>query len=234
VPELPDIVAYLDALGSRVLGRPLVELRVMSPFVLRSVDPPVDLRHGQIVVALRRLGKRMVMVFPHELFLVFHLMVAGRLRWRDPGKKPGMGPRQLLASLEFENGTLFLTEAGSRKRASMHVVAGEEALQTFDRGGIEPLAATLDAFRTALGRESHTVKRALTDPRLFSGIGNAYSDEILHAAQLSPMKLTRFLSNEESSRLYDATRMTLTAWVERLRQELGEHFQTRSPRFERG
>lgn len=234
MPEFPDIVVYLDALAPRVVGRPLIELRVMSPFALRSVDPPLDVLRGQAVVELRRLGKRIVLVFPHERFLVFHLMIAGRLRWRDPGKKPRMAPRQLLASLEFENGTLFFTEAASRKRASMQLVAGEGALRSIDRGGIEPLEATLDEFRAALGLESHTIKRALTDPRLFSGIGNAYSDEILHLAQLSPMTLTRSLSDQERSRLYEATQTTLTMWVDRLSEELAGAFPDKVTAFREG
>ena len=229
MPELPDVVVYLDALTRHVVGQRLERIHLLSPFVLRSVDPPVDALHGQIVRGVRRIGKRIVLEFgpvggAEELFLVVHLMIAGRLRWREPGKKPGMGPKMILASFVFPHGTLFFTEASSTKRASLQLVRGAEALAALDPGGIEPLDATLEQFHDALTRESHTLKRALTDPHLFSGIGNAYSDEILHAAQLSPMKLTRSLGDAEFLRLYDAVRTTLTAWVERLRAEVGGGF----------
>ena len=173
---------------------------------------------------MRRVGKRIVLEFDGDRFLVFHLMIAGRLRWREPGKKPGMGPKMILASFDFAHGTLFFTEASSKKRASLQLVGGEPALRALDPGGLEPLEATVEQFHDALTRESHTLKRALTDPHLFSGIGNAYSDEILHAARLSPMKLTRSLADGEFVRLYEATRSTLLCWVDRLRAQTGGGF----------
>jgi formamidopyrimidine-DNA glycosylase len=231
MPELPDVVVYLDALTRHIVGRRLDRLTLHSPFVLRTVDPPIDTINGQIVRGVRRIGKRIVLEFdgdlfpaPPALFLVIHLMIAGRLRWREPGKKSGMGPKLMLASFVFEHGTLFFTEASSQKRASLMLVRGAAALTALDPGGIEPLDASREQFHEALTRESHTVKRTLTDPHLFSGIGNAYSDEILHAARLSPLKLSRALSDEEFGRLYDATRDTLTRWVERLRAQTGEGF----------
>jgi formamidopyrimidine-DNA glycosylase len=224
VPELPDVTIYVDALTTHVAGRRLTRVQLLSPFVLRTVDPPLTAVHGGIVRSVRRIGKRLVLEFPGELFLVIHLMIAGRLRWRRPGGKPGMGPKMILAAFEFEHGTLFFTEAGSTKRASIQLIAGEAALRALDPGGVDPLASTPEQFHDALTRESHTIKRALTDPRLFSGIGNAYSDEILHAAQLSPMKLSRTLTDAEFRRLYDATRATLTAWIDRLRAETAGRF----------
>jgi formamidopyrimidine-DNA glycosylase len=224
VPELPDIVVYVEALQAHIAGRRLQQLRLFSPFVLRTVDPPVDAVVGQTVQSVRHIGKRIVFAFEPDVFLVIHLMIAGRLRWRAPGQKPGIGPKIILAAFEFEPGTLLFTEAGSKKRASIQIVRGVEALAAIDRGGIEPLDATQEQFRAALTRESHTLKRALTDPRLFSGIGNAYSDEILHAAKLSPLKLTGSLDAAELQRLYDATRSTLTTWIERLRHDAGTGF----------
>ena len=224
LPELPDVVLYIEALRTRLIGQRLEQLRLFSPFVLRSVDPPIESISGQTVQDIRRLGKRIVFEFEDGLFLVLHLMIAGRLRWREPGQKRGIGGRLLLASLVMSNGTLLFTEAGSRKRASMQLVRGAEAVRALDRGGIEPLEATLETFREALTRENHTLKRGLTDPRLFSGIGNAYSDEILHAARLSPLKLTRALSDEEVKRLHAATQETLRLWIDRLRQELSGRF----------
>jgi len=224
LPELPDVVVYLEALTREIVGRRLERIKLSSPFVLRSVDPPITSLHGQTVRGVRRIGKRIVLEFADDVFLVIHLMIAGRLRWRAPGQKPGMGPKMLLASFEFGHGTLFFTEASSRKRASMQLVRGEQALRALDPGGIEPLDATRDEFHEALTRESHTLKRALTDPHLFSGIGNAYSDEILHAARLSPMKLSRSLTDEEFLRLYEATRTTLVAWVDRLRKDVSGGF----------
>jgi formamidopyrimidine-DNA glycosylase len=224
VPELPDVVVYLEALTRHVAGHPLQRINLLSPFVLRSFDPPLDSVFGRTVNGVRRIGKRIVLAFDSDLFLVIHLMIAGRLRWRAAGQKAGIGSKLILASLEFPHGTLFFSEASSKKRASMQVVRGEAALRALDPGGLEPLDATIDRFREALTRESHTVKRALTDPHLFSGIGNAYSDEILHAAKLSPLKLTRSLSDEEVRRLYDATRATLTAWIDRLRRQTGGGF----------
>src|SRR4029077_18067627 len=197
MPELPDVVVYLEALTRHIVGHRLERLSLHSPFVLRTVHPPIDAAQGQIVRGVRRIGKRIVLEFDADLFLVIHLMIAGRLRWREPGKKPGMGPKLILASFVFEHGTLFFTEASSKKRASLQLVRGGEALRALDPGGIEPLDATLEQFHDAVTRESHTLKRALTDPHLFSGIGNAYSDEILHAAKLSPLKLTRSMTDAE-------------------------------------
>jgi formamidopyrimidine-DNA glycosylase len=228
LPELPDVVVYVEALTRRVAGQRLARLDLHSPFVLRSVDPPLNSVIGRSVSGVRRVGKRIVLAFEDAaaggLFLVIHLMIAGRLRWRDPGQKPAVAPRLLLAALEFANGTLLFTEASSTKRASLQLVRGEAALAAHDPGGVEPLAADLEQFHDALTRESHTLKRALTDPHLFSGIGNAYSDEILHAARLSPLKLTRSLSDAEFLRLFTATRATLTAWIDRLRAETGTGF----------
>jgi len=224
LPELPDVVVYLEALTRHVVGRRLERLNLLSPFVLRSVDPPIASVRGQTVRGVRRIGKRIVLVFDDDVFLVMHLMIAGRLRWREPGKKPGMGPKMILASFEFEHGTLFFTEASSKKRASIQLVRAEAALRALDPGGIEPLDATLEQFHEAVTRESHTLKRALTDPHLVSGIGNAYSDEILHAARLSPLKLTRSLTDQEYLRLYDATRATLRRWVDLLREQVAGGF----------
>jgi len=224
VPELPDVVVYLEALQRHIVGQRLERLTLLSPFVLRSVDPPIETINGQTVGGVRRVGKRIVLAFDVDLFLVIHLMIAGRLRWRAPGQKPGMGPRLMLASFEFPHGTLFFTEASSKKRASMQLVKGEAALKALDPGGLEPLDATLAQFHEALIRENHTLKRSLTDPHLFSGIGNAYSDEILHAAKLSPLKLTRSMSDEEFVRLYDATRATLLVWIDHLRKDVRDGF----------
>jgi formamidopyrimidine-DNA glycosylase len=224
VPELPDVVIYIEALTRQVAGQRLERLRLLSPFVLRTVDPPIDAVAGQTIRSVRRVGKRIVLVFDADLFLVIHLMIAGRLRWREPGKKPGMGPKMLLAAFDFTHGTLFLTEASSKKRASIQLTRGEPALAALNPGGVEPLDVTLEQFAVALARENHTVKRALTDPHLFSGIGNAYSDEILHAARLSPLKLTRSLSEAETTRLYDATRATLLIWIDHLRRDVKDGF----------
>jgi formamidopyrimidine-DNA glycosylase len=237
MPELPDVVVYLEALSRHIAGRRLERLTLHSPFVLRTVQPPIDAVQGKVVRGVRRIGKRIVLEFDHDLdpadpaaparpalFLVIHLMIAGRLRWREPGRKPGMGPKLLLASFVFEHGTLFFTEASSKKRASLQVVVGETALRALDPGGIEPLDATLEQFHEALTRENHTLKRALTDPHLLSGIGNAYSDEILHAARLSPLRLTRAMADDEFLRLYEATRATLGLWVDRLRARTGDAF----------
>src|SRR5207249_1188018 len=222
MPELPDVVVYIEALAERVLGQRLETIRVRSPFVLRTVRPPLEAAEGRALVALHRIGKRIVLALEGGLFLVIHLMIAGRLHWKPKGAKlPG---RLGLAAFDFTTGTLLLTEAGSKKRASLHLVAGEAALGAFERGGIEALDADLPAFRAALRRESHTLKRALTDPRLFSGIGNAYSDEILHAAKLSPLKVTTQLTAEEIERLHHATQDTLRTWIERLRKATGDGF----------
>jgi formamidopyrimidine-DNA glycosylase len=224
LPELPDVVVYLEALTRHVVGQRLERVNLLSPFVLRSVDPPVSAITGETVRAVRRIGKRIVLAFKDDLFVVIHLMIAGRLRWRDPKQKAGIGPKLILASFEFPNGTLLFTEASSKKRASLQVVRGEDALRALDPGGIEPLDATLEQFHEALTRENHTVKRSLTDPHLFSGIGNAYSDEILHAARLSPLKLTRSLDDAEVVRLYEAVRGTLALWTDRLREQTAGGF----------
>jgi formamidopyrimidine-DNA glycosylase len=234
LPELPDVVVYIEALTSRVAGRRLERIRLLSPFVLRSVDPAIDAVSGEAVRNVRRIGKRIVLEFDHGLFLVVHLMIAGRLRWREPGQKPGVGSRIILAAFEFEHGTLLFTEAGSKKRASLQLVRGETALQAIDPGGLEPLGASLEQFRAALTRESHTLKRALTDPHLFSGIGNAYSDEILHAARLSPLKLSRSLSDEECRRLHHAVGATLSLWIDRLRIEAEKGFPEKVTAFRDG
>ena len=218
MPELPDIVAYLEALDARVAGRTLEAVHINSPFLLRTFDPPLAEAAGKRVTGLRRIGKRIVFALEGDLAFVLHLMIAGRLHWLDRGKRV---PRTVLASFEFPNGTLTLTEAGTTKRASLHLVRGAEALRQFERGGVEPLECTREQFAAQLRRENHTVKRSLTDPRLFSGIGNAYSDEILHRAKLSPVKLTSRLSDDEVARLYDATRTVLTEWVDRMRAQGG-------------
>jgi formamidopyrimidine-DNA glycosylase len=221
VPELPDLVVYIDALRRHLVDRRLIRILLLSPFVLRSVDPPLESVFDAAVLSVDRIGKRLVLGFPEDLFIVIHLMIAGRLKWLPvASEKPRRPPTKIiLVAFEFEHGTLFFTEASSKKRARLQVVRGEAAVHALDPGGIEPLSVTHEAFRAALTRESHTLKRALTDPRLFSGIGNAYSDEILHAAKLSPLKLTRTLSDDESLRLYEATRDTLSLWVDRLRQQ---------------
>jgi len=224
VPELPDVVVYVEALRARIEGRVLERVRLRSPFVLRSVSPSIDEIAGQAVRGIRRLGKRIVLAFDAEIFLVIHLMIAGRLRWRDSGAKLGLGPKIVQASFEFSDGTLFLTEAGSKKRASIRLVSGEPALAALDPGGVEPLEIDVATFHAALTRDSHTLKRALTDPHLFSGIGNAYSDEILHAARLSPLRLTRSLTAEEVERLHGATRATLLASIDHLRRDVGGGF----------
>ena len=224
MPELPDIIIYAESLQGRAEGRRLNRVLLRSAFVLRSVDPPLEAVNGRVVRGVRRIGKRLVLVFDDDLFLVIHLMIAGRLRWREPSQPPGVSGKLLLAAFEFDHGRLLFTEAGSKKRASMQLVRGEAALRALDPGGIEPLEASLEEFRAAATRENHTLKRALTDPRLFSGIGNAYSDEILHAARLSPLKLTRAISDEELRRLRDATRLTLACWIDRLRREAGGAF----------
>jgi formamidopyrimidine-DNA glycosylase len=234
VPELPDIVLYVEALEARVRGQRLNSVRLTSPFVLRTVDPPLAVVEGAAVDHVRRIGKRIVLAFPGALFVVLHLMIAGRLRWGAPGGRNGVPPRLLLATFEFDTGTLLFTEAGSRKRASMRLVRGEAALAALDPGGIEPLDATIEQFRAAMTRESHTAKRALTDPHLVSGIGNAFSDEILHAARLSPLKLTRALDEEALTRLYDATRATLLAWIARLREEAAGEFPAKVTAFRKG
>ncbi|MEE8075282.1 MAG: DNA-formamidopyrimidine glycosylase family protein [Candidatus Binatia bacterium] len=232
MPELPDIILYIEALESRIVSQPLQRVRLASPFLVRSVDPPIGEAEGKKVLGLRRLGKRIVLVLEGELYLVFHLMIAGRLRWKSAGAKiPG---KLGLAAFDFPSGTLLLTEASSRKRASLFLVRGEDALHEHDPGGIEVFEMDLATFRDLLTRENHTLKRALTDPRLFSGIGNAYSDEILHGARLSPIELTQQLGDDEIAGLYDSTRRTLREWIERLRREMGEGFPEKVTAFRRG
>ena len=232
MPELPDVVVYIEALERRILGQPLERVRIVSPFVLRSVEPPIGEAEGRRVVGLRRLGKRIVWALEGELFLVIHLMIAGRLRWRPAGAKP---PGRIgLAAFDFPGGTLLLTEAGSKRRASLHLAQGEVGLAGFDRGGLEPLDVSLESFRARLVSESHTLKRALADPRLFSGIGNAYSDEILHRARLSPLALTRRLDDQAVVRLHAATRSVLGEWTTRLRLEAGDGFPENVTAFREG
>jgi formamidopyrimidine-DNA glycosylase len=222
MPELPDVIVYIEALERRILGQPLQRIRLASPFLLRSVDPPISAGFRKKVLGLRRLGKRIVFELEENLYLIIHLMIAGRFHWKPAGAKvPG---KLGLAAFDFPMGTLILTEAGTKKRASLYMVRGEAALGEHSRGGLEVLDADFVSFRAALARENHTLKRSLTDPRLFSGIGNAYSDEILHAARLSPVKQIRQLSDKEIERLYHATQKTLREWVERLRAESGENF----------
>ncbi len=222
MPELPDLEVYAEALRVRALGRPVRRIRIGNPFVLRSVDPPLAEATDRRVEAVRRLGKRLVLALDGDLLLAIHLMIAGRLHWKDPGAKlPG---RSGLAAVDFDDGSLVLTEAGTKRRAAIHLVRGEGALAALDRGGIEPLESDLPAFHAALLRENHTLKRALTDPALFAGIGNAYSDEILHRARLSPVKLTSRLSDEEITRLHSSTREVLAEWTERLRREAAGEF----------
>ncbi len=222
MPELPDIAVYIEALDRRILGERLERVRVTSPFLLRSVDPPLSAADGQAVTEIRRIGKRIAIGLDNDIWLVIHLMVAGRLRWDPPGAAV---PRRLgLAAFDFEAGSLVLTEAGTRKRASLRVVSGEDGLAAENPGGLEPLEIDLSAFRRRLTMRNHTLKRALTAPGLFSGIGNAYSDEILHAAGLSPIKWTQRLDAEEVERLYDAVRSTLIEWTDRLRTETGDGF----------
>jgi formamidopyrimidine-DNA glycosylase len=222
MPELPDITIYIEALERRVLGDRLEEVRLASPFLLRTVDPPLKEAFSKRVLETRRLGKRVVLGFEDELFFVIHLMIAGRLRWRDVGAKvPG---KLGLAAFDFSSGTMLFTEASKKKRASLHVVRGEAALAGFDPGGLEPLGAKPKPFGEALTRENRTLKRALTDPRIFSGIGNAYSDEILHRARLSPLRLTQKLTAAEIKRLHKATQHTLVWWTDHLRAEVGDGF----------
>jgi formamidopyrimidine-DNA glycosylase len=240
VPELPDITVYIEGLEARILQRRLEQVRILNPFVLRTAVPPIHAINGRRVVALRRIGKRIALGFQNELWLVLHLMIAGRLHWRGtaqavraPGSTRATGasaavrPRKLAnqqAAFDFESGTLVLTEAGTKRRASLHLVQGETALRELDAGGLEVLGFSVEAFARALTTRNHTLKRALADPRLFSGIGNAYSDEILHRARLSPVALTQRLSQEQIQRLHTAVQETLTLWIERLRAEAGNGF----------
>jgi len=229
VPELPDVVVYIEALEARVLDKTLENIRIASPFVLRSVDPAPSALLGKMVRAIRRLGKQIVFVFDDEHFLVIHLMIAGRLQWRE--RHASLTGKIGLAAFDFDSGTLILTEAGSKKRASLHIVRGEKTLKTFDRQALEVLESSLEQFESCLRRENHTLKRSLTDPRLFSGIGNAFSDEILHHSQLSPMKQTSKMSEEEVRRLWESTRSVLAEWVVRLRKQTGNEFPSKVTAF---
>jgi formamidopyrimidine-DNA glycosylase len=232
VPELPDIAAYIEALEPRVMGRTLERVRLGNPFLLRTLEPPLGSAEGRVVCGLRRIGKRIAMGVEGDVWLVLHLMIAGRLHWRPP--RPKLGGRQSLAAFDFAHGSLTLTEAGSQRRASLHVVRGEEGLRSLDPGGIDVFEADLAAFSEALTFENHTLKRALTDPRTFSGIGNAYSDEILHAARLSPIAQTRKLTGEEIGRLHAATRETLAHWMDRLSAEARQKFPEKVTAFREG
>ena len=232
MPELPDITIYLDALAPRIVGQPLARARIVSPSLLRTVDPPLSAAEGRKVVGLRRIGKRIVWEMEGQLFLVFHLMIAGRFKWRPEGTKP---PAKVgLASFDFPTGTLLLTEASSKKRASLYVVAGEAGLAAHDPGGLDILAADLAAFKKRLQSESHTLKRALTDPHMFDGIGNWLSDEILHAAKLSLFQLTGKLTDDEIARLYHAVQRTTRFWIEKLRAEVGSEFPEKVSAFKEG
>ena len=230
MPELPDVVVYIEALEQRILGHVLQRVEVRGSFLLRTAVPPIEAAHGRHVTALRRVGKRIAIGLDNDLWLVFHLMIAGRLHWSQDRKTPD--GKRTLAALDFDSGTLTLTEAGTRKRASLHVVAGEAGLANLDPGGIDVFSAPLERFSAGLTSENHTLKRALTDPRLFSGIGNAYSDEILYHAQLSPIMLTQRMSPEDISRLFEATRQTLTEWTQNLRLKAGEKFPEKVTAFQ--
>ena len=232
MPELPDVVVYIERLTALVLGQPLVQVHLGSPFVLRTVDPPIGEAAGRMVTGVRRLGKRIVLSLEGDLHLVIHLMIAGRLRWRASGKV--LRGKMVLAEFAFPDGTLYVTEAGSKRRASIHLVQGEAALAAFDRAGLEVMTASVTDFNARLRSENHTLKRALTDPRLMSGIGNAYSDEILHRAKLSPLMLTSRLSDEQVAQLFDATRSTLAEWTDRLRAESANGFPEKVTAFREG
>jgi formamidopyrimidine-DNA glycosylase len=234
MPELPDITIYVEALNARIRGRILDRIVLKSPFLLRSVDPPLSSVEGRLVQGVSRLGKRLVFDFGEGLFMVIHLMIAGRFRWRVASAKPSGSGRSKLAEFLFDEGVLVLTEAGSKKRASLQLVRGLEALASLDPGGAEPLQVSLSEFCAVLRKENHTVKRALTTPQLFSGIGNAYSDEILHAAGLSPLKHTLSLDDAEAEQLYEATRATLNTWIERLRRECAGEFPEKVTAFREG
>jgi formamidopyrimidine-DNA glycosylase len=232
MPELPDILLYLHALRPRVTGQLVRKVRLVSPFLLRSIDPPLTAVEGRLITGLHRLGKRVVFELEHDLFLVFHLMIAGRFRWKVAGAAvPG---KVGLLAIDFDAGTLIMTEAGTKRQASLYVVQGREALDRHNPGGLEVMETDYATFAAALRRENHTLKRALTDPHVFSGIGNAYSDEILHAAKLSPFKQTSTLGDEDATRLFEATRSVLSAWVERLQQETGDVFPEKVTAFREG
>jgi formamidopyrimidine-DNA glycosylase len=232
MPELPDILLYLHALRPRVVGQRISGVRLVSPFLLRSIDPPLSAIEGRLVTDLHRIGKRVVFELEGELFLVFHLMIAGRFRWKATGA-PVPGKVGLMA-IDFAAGTLIMTEAGTKRQASLHVVHGRDALSHHNPGGLEVLNLDLATFADTLRRENHTLKRSLTDPHVFSGIGNAYSDEILHAAKLSPFKQTSSLTDDEAARLFDSTRSVLSAWIERLQREAGDEFPEKVTAFREG
>jgi formamidopyrimidine-DNA glycosylase len=222
MPELPDITIYIESLQSRIAGKPLEKIRISSPFLVRTFDPPIRAAEKKIVLGLRRIGKQIVWELEDDLFLVLHLMVAGRFHWKKRNAK--LGGKINLASFDFPDGSLFMTEASTKKRASLHLVRGEDALRSFDRGGLDVMNASREEFCTMLLKENHTLKRALTDPRLFSGIGNSYSDEILHRAHLSPLQLSGNLSEEDMTRLHRAVRETMTEWIDRIRLQTGASF----------
>lgn len=232
MPELPDVTVYIETLRTRILGQEIRGARALNPFVLRTVDPPLSAVVGRHVRTISRLGKRIVIGADDALYVVIHLMIAGRLRWREGGKT--IGGKLAQAAFEFERGTLYLTEAGSKRRASIHVVQGADALTQFDRGGLEVLDADLSDFASRLRSENHTLKRSLTDPRLFSGIGNSYSDEILHRARMSPLLLTSRLTDEQIAQLFEATKATLIDWTNRLREEVGDGFPEKVTAFREG
>jgi formamidopyrimidine-DNA glycosylase len=236
MPELPDVTVYVEALRARIGGQPLESYALMSPFILRTVEPTLDSAVGRRVLGVERLGKRIVIEFESAppLFIVIHLMIAGRFRWFDAGQRVKVPGKIGLAEFSFPTGTLILTEAGSKRRASLHAIQGRESLSQFDRGGLEVLDASVEQFAERLRRENHTLKRSLTDPRLFSGIGNAYSDEILHRARLSPLKLTSKLADEEVTRLFGATRSTLIEWTDRMRADAGGGFPEKVTAFREG
>lgn len=232
MPELPDVTVYIEALESRIVGQVLERVRLASPFLLRTVEPPLSAVNGKKVRELRRVGKRIAISLEDDLWLVLHLMIAGRLHWRDRGAK--LAGKNMPAAFDFPNGTLVLTEAGSQKRASLHLMRGADSLHSLDAGGIEVLDSGVAVFKAALTSANHTLKRALTDPHMFSGIGNAYSDEILHRAQLSPIALTQKLKPAEIQRLYDATQAILTEWIKRLRVDARGQFPERVTAFREG
>ncbi len=232
MPELPDITVYLEAIGRRAVGRRIERVRVHSPFVVRTFEPPIDAVAGKLVREARRVGKRIALAMEDRLWLVIHLMIAGRLHWKPPGVK--IGAKNALAAIDFAEGSLLLTEAGTKRRAAVYVLAGDDAWKTLDPGGLEVLEATFEQFDAVLRGRSHTLKRALTDPHLFSGIGNAYSDEILHRARLSPLALTQKIGDEEAGRLYAAIREVLVEWTERLRAETGDGFPEKVTAFRPG
>jgi formamidopyrimidine-DNA glycosylase len=234
VPELPDVTVYVEALAERIAGQPLTGYAILNPFVLRTFDPTLDALVGLRVKGIERLGKRIVIEFDDDLFIVIHLMIAGRFRWIATGARKKVPRGIALAEFEFPTGTLAFTEAGTKRRASLHVLRGRSALAQFDRGGLEVLEATREQFAERLARENHTIKRSLTDPRLFSGIGNAYSDEILHRARMSPLKLTNRLTADEITRVFDAVRATLTEWTDRMRAERGDGFPEKVTAFRAG